>query len=222
MVISKNILDFLKDLHKNNNRGWFNSNKSVYNEVRFEYEMFVELLIRRISKFDEDIGPLAAKDAIFRIFRDVRFSKDKSPYKTHFGAYISKGGRKAALPGYYLHIEPKGSFLAGGIYMPSSDVLKAIRTEIYENTEEFKEIINNSDFKKNFGSLWGEKLKTLPRGFPKEFTDIELLKFKHYVVARNMTDEEVLDKDFLENTIKIFRTMLPLNRFINNTIKHSM
>jgi len=222
MVISKNILNFLKDLSKNNNREWFNANKTVYNKVRLEYEMFVKLLIQKISQFDDDIDTLAAKDAIFRIFRDIRFSNDKTPYKTHFGAYISKGGRKAAYPGYYLHVEPKGSFLAGGIYMPSSDFLKAIRTEIYESVEEFKEIINNSDFIKNFNSLWGEKLKSAPRGFPKDFQDIELLKFKHYVVARNMTDEEVLDKDFMENAIKIFRTMLPLNRFINNTIKHSM
>lgn len=221
MVISENILDFLKDLNKNNNREWFNANKSVYSKVRLEYEMFVELLIQKVNQFDEDIGPLAAKDAIYRIYRDIRFSTDKSPYKTHFGAYISKSGRKATNPGYYFHIEPKGSFLAGGIYMPSSDILRAIRTEIFENVEEFKEIINNRDFKKNFGSLWGEKLKTPPRGFPKEWPDVELLKFKHYVVAMNMTDEEVLDKDLLDNTIKIFKTMLPLNRFINNTIKHS-
>ena len=222
MVISKNILNFLKDLHKNNNREWFNANKNVYNKVRLEYEMFVELLIQRVNQFDDDVGTLAAKDAIFRIFRDIRFSKDKSPYKTNFGAYIAKGGRKIGSAGYYLHIEPKGSFLAGGIYMPSSDILKAIRTEIYENIEEFKEIINNSDFKKNFDSLWGEKLKTPPRGFPKDFPDIELLKYKHYVVVRYTTDEEVLDKDFLENAIRIFRIIMPLNRFINNTIKNSL
>jgi uncharacterized protein (TIGR02453 family) len=221
MVISKNILNFLKDLHKNNNREWFNANKSVYNKVRLEYEMFVELLIQRINQFDEDIGPLAANDAIYRIFRDIRFSSDKSPYKTHFGAYISRGGKKAANPGYYFHIQPGGSFLAGGIYMPSSDILKSIRTEIYENTEEFKEIINNSDFKKDFGPMWGEKLKTPPRGFPKDFPDIELLKYKHYVVARDLTDEEVLDKDLLENTVRIFRLMMPLNRFINDAMRHS-
>ncbi len=221
MIISKNILNFLKDLHKNNNREWFNANKTVYNKVRLEYEMFVELLIRRINRFDDDIAALAAKDAIYRIFRDIRFSNDKTPYKTHFGAYIAKGGRTGSYAGYYFHVEPQGSFLAGGIYMPSSDILRAIRTEIYENIEEFKEIINNSDFKKNFNSLWGEKLKSAPRGFPKDFPDIELLKYKHYIVARNLTDEEVQDKDLLENAIGIFKIILPLNRFINNTIKHS-
>lgn len=218
MVISKNILNFLKVLHKNNNREWFNANKTLYNKVRLEYEMFVELLIQKINRFDKDIGSLSAKDAVYRIYRDIRFSNDKTPYKTHFGAYISKGGRTGGYAGYYLHIEPGGSFLAGGIYMPPSDILKELRTDIYENIEEFKAIVNNSEFKECFKDLWGEKLKSAPRGFPKDFPDIELLKYKHYIVAKNVTEDELQDKDFLETATGVFKILVPFNRFINNSI----
>ena len=221
MVISKNILNFLKVLYKNNNREWFNANKNVYNKARLEYEMFVELLIQKINQFDEDIGTLSAKDVIYRIYRDIRFSNDKTPYKTHFGAYITKGGRTGGYAGYYLHVEPGGSFLAGGFYMPPSDILKRIRTEIYENIEEFKTIINNSEFKKCFNDLWGEKLKSQPRGFPKDFPDIELLKYKHYIVAKNVSEDELQDKDFLETATGVFKILMPFNRFINNTIDYN-
>lgn len=221
MVISKNILNFLKVLYKNNNREWFNANKTLYNKARLEYEMFVELLIQKINEFDEDIGTLSAKDVVYRIYRDIRFSNDKTPYKTHFGAYISKGGRTGGYAGYYLHVEPGGSFLAGGFYMPPSDILKRIRTEVYENIEEFKTIINNSEFKKCFNDLWGEKLKSQPRGFPKDFPDIELLKYKHYIVAKNVSEDELQDKDFLETATGVFKILMPFNRFINNTIDYN-
>ena len=220
MVISKNILNFLKVLYKNNNREWFNANKNVYNKARLEYEMFVELLIQKINQFDEDIGTLSAKDVIYRIYRDIRFSNDKTPYKTHFGAYITKRGRTGGYAGYYLHVEPGGSFLAGGIYMPPSDILKRLRTDIYENIEEFKAIINNSDFRKCFSNLWGEKLKSPPRGFPKDFPDIELLKYKHYIVAKNVTEDELQDKDFLETATGVFKILMPFNGFINNSIDY--
>jgi len=218
MVVNKDILNFLKALGKNNNREWFNANKTLFNKLRLEFESYIELVIKRVNEFDRDIGALLAKDTIFRIYRDVRFSRDKSPYKTNFGAFISRGGRSGGYAGYYLHIEPGESMLAGGMYMPPPDILKAVRTDIYENIEEFKGIMNGKEFSKYFGELWGEKLKSVPRGFPKDFSDGELLKFKHYTVAMNLTDEEVSDKDFMETAVRVFRALMPFNRFLNNAI----
>ena len=139
-MINKNILLFLNELKNNNNRDWFHANKPKYNEAKVEFENYINNLIPEIGKFDNEIKHLEAKECIFRIFRDVRFSKDKSPYKPNFGAYIVKGGKKSGNAGYYLHIEPENSFLGGGIYMPPSNILKAIRIEIYENIDEFKSI----------------------------------------------------------------------------------
>jgi uncharacterized protein (TIGR02453 family) len=161
-----------------------------------------------------------AKDTIFRIYRDIRFSRDKTPYKTNFGAYISKGGRRGRYAGYYLHVEPGASMLAGGIYMPPPDVLKAVRTEIYENVEEFKGIIGSREFKDYFGELWGEKLKSVPQGFPADFKDGDLLKFKHYTAAMDVPDSEVLDEGYTEKVIKVFRALKPFNRFLNNAVEN--
>jgi len=137
-MISPNIIKFLTTLKENNNRDWFNKNKKWYQRSIEEFEVYVNCLIGEIQKFDVDIRFLAAKDCIFRIYRDIRFSKDKSPYKTNFGAFIVKDGRKSGNAGYYLHIEPGSSFLGGGIYMPPAETLRVVRKEIFENTKEFK------------------------------------------------------------------------------------
>jgi len=159
-----------------------------------------------------------AKDTIFRIYRDVRFSKDKSPYKVAMGANMAPGGRKSVLAGHYFHIEPGNSFLAGGSYCPPSEQLKNIRSEIYYNSQEFKEIINYGDFKNLFGEITGDKLKRSPLGFPKDFEDVELLKFKDYTIFHKIDDETIQKPDFLAISLGIFVKDESLYWFCNRAI----
>jgi len=209
------VLDFLRELKENNNREWFNNNRKLYKNAKENFETLLNKLIPAVYSFDPKIGALTTKECIFRIFRDVRFSKDKSPYKTNFGGFISRGGRKGGYAGYYVHIEPGKSFLGGGIYMPFADRLKTLRKEIYYNADEFKRIINDNTFKKYFKNIEGEKLKRPPKDFPPEFPDIDLLKYKSYVVLYEMADDKLLVKDFNRDAIIIFKAMYPFNMFIN-------
>jgi len=213
------ILDFLKDLGGNNNREWFQSNKKRYETAKAEMEAFVDSLIPRIALFDPSVKFVTAKECMFRIFRDVRFSKDKSPYKTNMGAWITRGGRKSPGPGYYLHIQPGESMLAGGVYMPEPDMLKKIRQEIYYNVEEFKGILNEKNAKKYFKGIsdW-DKQKLPPRDFPKDFPDIDLLKYRHYTVAYMLDDKQVDQKDFAKLVEKVFGLMRPLNLFLERAL----
>lgn len=218
-VITKATFDFLNDLKKNNNREWFHPNKRNHDAARAEFLNLVTAILGELQIIDPDIGPINPKDAIFRIYRDVRFSRDKSPYKTHMGAYFVKGGKQSGNAGYYFHLEPGGSFTAGGVWQPMPDALKAIRMEIYENPDEFRSIIENSLFIDTFGEVNGEKLKTPPKGFPKEFPEIEWIKYKSYTVSKNIPDEQVIGEHLLEETIRVFALMLPLNRFINYALE---
>jgi uncharacterized protein (TIGR02453 family) len=209
---------FLGQLQQNNNRDWFQANKILYNEAKQEFEHISELLIHEVSKFDKDITGLLPKDCIYRIFRDVRFSSDKSPYKTNFGSYLSKGGRNAGYAGYYLHIEPGGSLLAGGLYMPPSPVIRAVRKDIFEHISEFKEIISTPTFIKYFYALSADKLIGAPKGFPKDFRDIELLKYKSYVVVKMKTDMEMKNSNILSEMNVVFKAMYTFNRFLNEAV----
>jgi len=213
------ILKFLIQLRKNNNRTWFKANKDLYDKARVEFEGFIEMLIPIVTKIDPEIELIIVRDCIFRIYRDVRFSKSKVPYKTNFGAYIAKGGKKSPFAGFYIHIEPMESFIGGGVYMPKSKYLKAIRTNIYENIEKYKEIINNRDFKKYFNKVWGDKLKLAPKGFSKDFPDIELLKNKHFVVAHSVNDSFWTSRNLMDQLYKIFKAQLTFNKFINSAVK---
>lgn len=217
-MISNNIYNFLSELQKNNTREWFQENKTLYNKAKGDFQLYIEYLIAHISEFDVDIKSITAKDSIFRIFRDVRFSSDKSPYKTNFGAYMVKNGKKSGNAGYYLHIEPGGSFIAAGSHMPPPDNLKAIRTEIYENSQEFIDILNASDFKSVFPEMVGEQLKTAPKGFDKEWEHVELLRFKSFTVWKHFTDEEILNEQFTDKVLETFKTAKPFNDFINHAI----
>ncbi|NQU33899.1 MAG: DUF2461 domain-containing protein [Bacteroidetes bacterium] len=212
------VLEFLSDLKENNNRDWFNDHKEYYDEARNEFVQLVESLIPSLAINNPLMANLEIKDSIFRIYRDVRFSKDKSPYKTQMGAYLAPGGRKSIYAGHYIHVEPDNSFLAGGSYCPPGDKLKKIRSEILYNTDEFKSIINTSDFKNLFGDISGSKLKRPPVGFPKDFEDIELLKFKDYTIFNPITNQEIDNPGFLKNAISIFEKMNPFNDFLNRAI----
>jgi uncharacterized protein (TIGR02453 family) len=219
-MITKDILKFLKALKENNNREWFAENKAWYEKSKQDFSEFVELLILEIRKIDNEIGVLEAKDCQFRIFRDVRFSKDKSPYKTNFGAYISRGGKKLNFAGYYFHMEPGEYFMSGGVYMPQGPVLKAIRQEIFHRIDEFKALINAQAFKKNFNGLSEmEKLKTPPKDFPKDFPDIDFLKHKHYIMSKSLNEKELLNPNLLKDARETYKAMVPFNHFLNNVIE---
>lgn len=191
----------------------------MYEAAKAEMENFVDALIPGIAGFDPAVKYISAKDCMFRIFRDVRFSKDKSPYKLNMGAWITRGGRKSPGPGYYLHVQPGESMLSGGVYMPEPDQLKKIRQEIYYNAAEFKAILENKFSKKFFDGLsdW-DKQKLAPKDFPKDFPDIDLLKYRHYTVAHMLTDKQLYEKDFARYAVKVFGLMKPLNTFLERAL----
>lgn len=204
-------LSFLKKLEQNNNREWFNEHKKLFTVAGEDVTSFVEELIREIAKFDKEIGKVDAKKSLFRIYRDTRFSHNKDPYKINFGANI---GFKNA--GYYLHIQPKQSFLAGGIYMLENDKLKELRKEISSDAEAFQKIVSEERFCHYFGGLSEEgKLKRVPPGFEKEDPMAEYLKLKHFVAVHPVSDKELLEKDAPKRFAEIYRSLKPLKDFLN-------
>ena len=207
-------LQFLRNLEKNNNREWFNENKTLYQEAQQDVISFVEKLIEEMADFDEEMGKLVAKKSVFRIYRDTRFSKDKTPYKTNFGMGLGMGkGNK--ISGYYLHIEPGKSFLAGGVYKPEPSVLKTIRQEISAFGDEFKAILEQDEFRNYFRGLSVEdKLKKVPLGFEKDDKMAEYLKLKHFIVTHPISDEQLLSENAVKEFAKIFKAMKPLNDFL--------
>lgn len=220
-VISKSTFDFLKELGENNNKEWFTANKPQYELAKKEFEVFVDALIEQISLFDDSISHHKAKDCIFRIYRDVRFSKDKSPYKTHMGAHITSAAKRSEIhsrAGYYIHIGPNESMLAGGAYLPQGPWLKAIRQEISYNAEALRNILNSSDFKKHFGAMEGEKLKTAPRDYEKDHPEIELLKHKSFLASHKLQDDQVTDLGFLRHSASVFRALYPFDEFLNTAL----
>lgn len=218
-MLNKSIYQYLLNLRENNNRDWFHANKDQYNQAKKDFEQFIELSIEQIKIIDPSVAGNNPKDCIFRIFRDVRFSNDKRPYKTNFGAFIARGGRKSKYGGYYIHIEPEECFLGGGCYMPESKTLKAIREEIFHHPEEFKNIIEIPNFINHYPELYGDKLKTAPRGYAKDFEHIKLLNYKHYAVSKSISDEIVNSDKFPIAIQEAFEALHPLNQFLNDIIE---
>lgn len=214
-MIQQSTLQFLKNLRKNNNKEWFDANRDSYEVAKANFKEFVDKLIEGLSKFDPAVKNLESKNCVFRINRDIRFSADKTPYKKNLSALISPGGKKSFAAGYYVHIEPGASFLAGGMWQPEPVHLNAIRQEIDYNADEFKKILNAKAFKTYFGSLSDEdKLKTVPKGYDKTHPQIELLKHKSFIVSHEIADKTIVSKDFLKESSKIFNAMHPLNAFL--------
>jgi uncharacterized protein (TIGR02453 family) len=217
---NKEILDFLTQLTANNNREWFAEHKDYCRELQSDFEKTVQALINGIASFDPSLKGVEAKNCLFRLYRDTRFSPDKTPYKDHFGAYMaSAGGRKSPRAGYYFHLQPGNSFVSGGIYMPEADVLKALRQAVYENIDEWLEITGGR-FAELFPDMYGEedKLKKTPPGYPKEWPHAGLLKYKHYAFGHDLADSFVDQKDFMEEILSLYKAIQPLNRFLNFTV----
>ena len=211
---------FLKQLSKNNNKEWFDVNRKTYETCKLEFETLIKTIIDKSVVFDKQLAGLEAKKCLFRINKDVRFSKDKSPYKLNMGASINPSGKKSMIPGYYVHIEPGKSFLAGGCYQPLPEMLAAIRQEIDYNSKEFKKIISDKDFKSYFKELSQEdKLKTAPKGYEKTHPEIALLQLKHFITVHPLKDEDVFNKNFPTYTAKVFKAMLPLNLFLRKCME---
>lgn len=213
------ILRFLKSIAKNNNRDWFEKNKPKYLEAKQNFEDFLEAFHLELLKFDESLAGLNPRKLGFRIYRDVRFSKDKRPYKVNMGAGFSPGGKMMQEPGYYIHIEPGKSFLAAGLYMPDPANLAKIRQEIDYNAKAFLKILNDKNFKKYFDGLDDfDKVKTAPKGYPKDHLQIEFLKNKSFISSHSFTDAEVKDKKFVRKVAEVCKTIKPLNEFLKESI----
>ena len=218
-MIEQNTVKFLQDLSVNNNRDWFADNRKVYEAARDNFIAFIDDLIPDLQNIDPFITDVNAKNAVFRIFKDIRFSKKKEPYKTSFGAAIGKGGRKSEYPGYYLHIKPDGeTFVGGGIHHPQPAILKSIRSEIAHNTKQFEEIINDLDFLANFGELEGDKLIRPPKGFDKEHPAVEHLKRKDFLMLHKIPDSKICHPDFKTHCLGKFERMKPLNEYFRGPV----
>lgn len=205
-------LSFLEDLKFNNNREWFNANRKRYDESRAAFEALVADVIGQFASI-EDLGKTAVKDCIFRINRDVRFSKDKSPYKSNLGALIGNGGRKSAGRSYYINLEPGESFIAGGVYDPQPETLKQIRTAIAEKPETLRKIIAKKDFVKFFGDLRGDSLKTAPKGYASDHPAIDLLKRKQFLAMHLLNDADALKDDFAAHIVEVCKALKPFEGY---------
>jgi len=215
-----NTLNFLKKLSRNNNREWFEKNKTRYLEIKDQFESFVSDVLHDMTGFDESLAGLNPKKLTFRIYRDVRFSKDKTPYKTNVSAGISPAGKGMGVPGYYFQIEPgNNSMVAAGMYQPSPENLAKIRQEIDYNGGRLVSILKEKKFKKVFGELWNEdRLKTMPKGYQAEHQHSDLLKLKSFIVLRTFTDAEVTDKRFQKALLDTMKTGKSLNDFLTECL----
>ena len=214
--IPKSTLDFLKALRDNNNREWFNANKAWYQEEHAQMIEFAETLLARMGQHDQ-LVPMTGKQSLFRIYRDVRFSKDKSPYKATFSGTM-KRDTKWLRGGYYFHIEPGGSFVGGGFWGPNAADLKRIRQELAADAEPLREIIAAPEFLETFGELQGEQLKTAPQGYPKDHPNIDLLRYKQFLVSQSYTDKEVMSADLLDKMVLAFQRMRPFFDYMSEVL----
>ena len=221
-MLQPSTVGFIKKLSKNNNKPWFEENRSSFEDAKEDFNQLVTKVITEFGKTDADIAPLLAKNCVFRQYRDVRFSKDKTPYKNHMGASFDKGGKKSGLAGYYLHIEPgNNSMVGGGMWMPEAPVVKKIRQEVDYNWEEFSSLLQAPAFKKTYGDLsFGEhQLTREPKGYDKDNPGIEYLKLKSFVAIRPVTDVELVGKDLLHIIITSFKALMPFIQFINRSLE---
>lgn len=222
-MFQQSTLKFLSNLAKNNNKVWLDANRESYMASKADFENFVSLLLKKIAAFDEDIKELQAKDCTFRLNRDIRFSKDKTPYKVNMGASMNRGGKKSIYGGYYFHLEPGNkSFVGGGMWMPMPLELKKVRQEIDYNFEEFKNIVTNKNFTAHYKELEASsdvKLTNIPREYEKTNPAAEYLKLKSFIATKSLKDAELTSSSLLNNTEKTLKALMPLVDFLNRAIE---
>lgn len=210
------VMRFVRSLRRNNNRDWFEAHRAQYQEARLEFEAYVGALISNVSR-TEPLGALAPKDCIFRMNRDLRFSKDKTPYKPYMSAYIAPGGRKSRRLGTYVHIESGNrSIIAGGLHEPEPQQLAVWRKSIDHDPRPFKKLASAPRFRKFFGGVRGERLKTAPIGYPKDHPDLELLQLKQVLVWREMSDKQVVSHQFIRDSLDTIKAMRPFLAFLQD------
>jgi uncharacterized protein (TIGR02453 family) len=218
-MLAKETLDFLKKLEKNNNREWFLKNKPAFETANDNIAAFTGSLIEQIGKFDAEVAGIDPKTCVFRIYRDIRFSKDNSPYKTNLGAYIAPGGRKSMQPGYYFHIQPGKCFFAGGKHIPVGPELQKIRTAIEKDQVGFRKIVEKKGYRDLFGELRGDRLKSVPKGFDPESPAVEFLKLKEFMAFVEFpSDKIVTAPDFPKTLAKMAKEMYPLISFLRKAL----
>ena len=219
-MLSTIVLKFLKNLKQNNNQPWMDLHRNDYEKAKEDFHLFVDEMINNIAKFDTSIGMLKSKECSFRINRDIRFSKDKRPYKNNMAAYFNREGKKGRGAGYYIHIEPGKSFVAAGIWMPEAKDLAAIRQEIDYNFEEWEKILSTASFKNQFkdGIDNSDTLVRPPKGYTDDNPAITYLKFKSFIFRKSFSDKEVLDSSFPKVVSKTFQTVKPVIEFINRSL----
>jgi uncharacterized protein (TIGR02453 family) len=221
----KTVLSFLLQIRENNNKEWLDAHKDAYYEANNIFTAFVEKLIVGIGEFDPSVRELSIKDCVYRFHRDTRFSPNKMPYKTHFGAFICTHGKKSGYSGYYFHIEPEGSgYLDGhqldtGLYCPQPSILNSIREEIYSNGEVFDSIVKTA---KGFELEDSQALKKVPKGYPADFKYVEYLKLKNPCLCKHVDDNFILSDNLLENTLEAFRQTASFNSFLNKAVEYAL
>jgi uncharacterized protein (TIGR02453 family) len=215
-IIKKDSLDFLTDLSKNNNRDWFNNRKARYIEARDNVIAFADALLAELNKHDH-IETLSGKKSVYRIYKDVRFAKDKTPYNTHWSASFKRATNKLR-GGYYFRIEPGYSGLVGGFWGPDADDMKRIRQDIDANPQAWEDLLGDKTLVETFGSLYGEQLGSAPRGYVKDHPAINLLRYKQFMLRRLFSNEEVLSPDFLSRMNDVFKKMRPFLDFMSEVL----
>ena len=222
-MLQKSTLTFLKNLEKNNVKDWFDANRKTYDAARADFINLVAEILKQHSKKDDDIAPLQPKDCVFRINRDIRFSKDKTPYKNNFSAGFTRGGKKSPYAGYYLQIEPGNkSMIGGGLWAPEADNLKKVRQEIDYSFDEFTSLVKNKAFENMYGDLYKDKevlLSRPPKGYNDDNKAIEYLKLKSFIAMKTLKDDELTDEHLVTTIVKSLAALQPLLRFINAAIE---
>jgi uncharacterized protein (TIGR02453 family) len=220
-MLSKDTLQFLEDLKANNNREWFLENKKRYEAFKKDYHQLVSDFLDAMKPLDSSLEMLEVKNCTFRINRDIRFSKDKTPYKTHLGVWLSSGSKGLNRAGYYVHINKEASFIAGGFYMPEAEDLKKVRKEIAFFHEDLEAILSEKNFKREFVDFDRNErsmLKNPPRGYEKDHPAIELLKLKSFETSQKFDISEVLDKNFVAKMSQKLIVLKPLIDFMNRAL----
>ncbi|MEM7369605.1 MAG: DUF2461 domain-containing protein [Bacteroidota bacterium] len=216
MPISPSTFDFLNDLKANNTREWFQDHKARYEAAYANVIDFADGLLDKMNEHDH-LVPMTAKKSLFRIYRDVRFSKDKSPYKNHWGGRMKRATEELR-GGYYYHIEPGNSFVAGGFWAPDKEDLKRIRDEFAADADPIRAITADPDFVKMFGQLKGDAVKTAPKGFSKEHPNIDLIRMKQFIVTREFSDESVLQDSYVDEVVNTFLAMRPYFDYMSEVL----